>query len=116
MTYLWVLITAFVLAGCGKPGIEAMVLGGNDVEQAIALSDQYDIKHCSHVKGSAGFWSITGNGESYTAMGKGVSMMDCFRFFNPGITVPPSTTTFSAPTRSAPVMAPARDREPETLP
>lgn len=85
---LLLIVLLMVSVGCAHPGFEAMVLGGNDVEQAIALSEQYGIKHCSHVDGSAGFWSITGTGESYTAMGKDVSMMDCFKFFNPGVTIP----------------------------
>jgi hypothetical protein len=80
------------LVGCANPGMEAFVLGGNDVKQAIALSEQYGAKHCSYVDGSAGFWSITGTSKSYTAIGKGVSMMDCFKFFNPGVTIQPSPT------------------------
>ncbi len=75
-----------LFSGCS--GFQALVLSGPDVDQAIKLSEQYDVKYCGHVNGSAGYMTITGNGESYTAIGKGVEMIDCFKFFNPGVNVP----------------------------
>lgn len=52
------------------------------------LSESEGVKHCSHVDGSAGFWSITGTSKTYTAIGKNVTMRECFQMFNPGVVLP----------------------------
>ena len=78
-----------LLSGCAE--FSALSLSDGDVSQAITLIEARDVKHCSHVDGSAGYLTFaSGKTESYTAMGKNLEIEDCFKFFNPGVSLPGS--------------------------